>query len=144
MRKTSLEAYATIRDNGLLSKRRFEVYEYLYQYGPLTIADLCARFQKHHYNGSFAGRISELAEMGVIEAVGEKVNDYSGMKAILWDVTDALPRKLDHKQKRKTFWGLFHTGTDERPKLFRTRDRATAYKQKNGIHSVLHEFELIA
>jgi len=39
-RDTSIEAYRTIKANGLLSKRRLQVYEYLFNHGPATAKEI--------------------------------------------------------------------------------------------------------
>lgn len=95
-RKTSIETYNMIKDSGLLSRRRFEVYEVLFFHGPLSAHEVVeiAR-KKYAANGAnqtgWNARISELERAGVIESVGEKVNPTSGFKNIVWDVTDKLP-----------------------------------------------------
>ena len=95
MRHTSTKAYHEIRDNGLLSKMRFKVYEAVYKYGPITGVGL-NRLLK---TPSAHKRLSELEAAGVIEIVGEKKTT-TGHMGILWDVTKALPKKVSRKKVR--------------------------------------------
>jgi hypothetical protein len=103
-RDTSIEAYHAIRDNGLLSKRRFQVYDELYHNGPLTANEVVRKYQRTNPNikdASINGRFSELERIGVIRDTGEvRVDEISGHNCILWDVTSNLPVK---PEKKKTF-----------------------------------------
>jgi len=95
-RRTSRDAYYSIKENGLLSKRRFEVYEYVYLNGPCTAReaykDLCKGSQINP--SSYLSRFSELRDLGVLEEVGERFDSETKQTVILWDVTDAMPSKV--------------------------------------------------
>jgi len=95
-RRTSVAAYTKIKDQGLLSTRRFQAYEALYHHGPLTAAE-CWKKCPGAQIDSIRPRMAELRDLGVIVEVGEKECSVTGMRAILWDVTEALPKKLDKK-----------------------------------------------
>lgn len=98
-RETSVEAYNTIRQNGLLSQRRWQVYDFVYQNGPCAARDATKSLMNQGLNsGSISTRFSELKEMGLLIEVGEKVDDETKMRVILWDVTDKLPTKLSKKK----------------------------------------------
>lgn len=99
IRDTSIEAYNTIKANGLLSERRFEVYEALYFFGPMTQTQVSARI-KHALAHSITPRFAELKHMGVIIEVGEVICETTGMNVILWDVTKNLPTPLDKKRPK--------------------------------------------
>lgn len=91
IQETSREAYNTIKANGLLSKRRFEVYEFIAQTGPCSINRLLSEKAWAGKNtGSLTGRISELRDMGVIAPWGEEVAP-TGHRVILWTITKNLP-----------------------------------------------------
>ena len=104
VRDTSIEAYITIKENGLLSQRRFQVYECLYKHGPMTANDVI-RWYRDQYpdvnQTGFNARFSELQEMGVITEVGEEIDSVSGNRCILWDVTSNLPNEPPKKLSRK-------------------------------------------
>lgn len=97
MRITSLAAYNSIKERKLLSAKRFEVYECLYQHGPLTAHEIVALGRKANplaNQTSWNARLSELESLGVVRTVGEKLNPVSNVTNLLWDVTDKLPTKF--------------------------------------------------
>lgn len=99
MRQTSIDVYHQIRDEGLLSKRRLQVYETIYLHGPITqmetakIADIL--------DHSVTPRFAELEKMGVIATVGERDCTRTGRKVLMWDVTGRLPTKFEKPHTRK-------------------------------------------
>lgn len=97
MRSTSIRAYREIRDNGLLSKRRFEVYDHLFHHGPSTARETSKILSKRFGTSedSYNSRFIELERQGVIKPVGEVENPHSGMKVTQWDVTANLPTKFE-------------------------------------------------
>lgn len=98
-RQTSIAAYRSIKENGLLSKRRWEVYDYLFVNGPCTALRVWREVAPKSANGGITTRFSELKRMGVVQEVGE-TKDATGMRAILWDVTARLPIPLQKKAAR--------------------------------------------
>jgi hypothetical protein len=104
MRQTSIETYTEILRSGLLSKRRLEVYDVLFHHGPMSANDLIRHNKIHHPNANQTGwnaRFSELERMGAIKEVGTKKDEVSGNECVVWDVTDALPIKLETVPKRE-------------------------------------------
>ena len=97
IRETSKEAYHKM--SSLLSKRRFQVYECLYLFGPMTQMETFVKLQ-HVSQHSVTPRFAELRDMGVIREVGERECTVTGINVILWDVTSNLPGPL-HKPKSK-------------------------------------------
>lgn len=101
-RQTSIETYNIIKQSGLLSKRRLQAYDVLFNHGPLTatgIATQVSDFKSPSVGFNIHARLCELREMGCVKELGETVCPHTGMKVILWDVTDRVPLKLP---KRKT------------------------------------------
>lgn len=94
IRRTSIEAYRKIESQGLLSKRRLEVYQYVYNHGPVIAKEAWLAIAPNSNSGVITTRFSELQRAGVLEPVGETIDERTGMIAILWDVTDQLPRKV--------------------------------------------------
>lgn len=95
MRETSVEAYEKIKASGLLSKRRWQVYDILFRCGPLTARQIAEDF------GVPGGwkRCSELQEMGLIREVGTRVDSKTQQTVLVWDVTVAdTPRQLPQRQ----------------------------------------------
>lgn len=96
VRQTSLAAYITIRDSGILSQRRWEAYSALYQHGPVTANELC---QKAGVTGLWK-RLSELKQLDLVKEVGQSTCSITGMTATLWDVTDNVPASFTRPKSR--------------------------------------------
>lgn len=106
IRQTSIEAYHAIKESGLLSRRRFQVYDILFHHGPLTAGEV---FQlglqegtwSRAVKGGICARLTELRDVGVAEEKGTRTCSLSGQKTILWDVTPRLPIKFDKPKKHR-------------------------------------------
>lgn len=85
-RETSIEAYQKIQANGLLSKRRWEVYDWIYNNGPCVGNDI-------PIDGGWKVT-SQLKKIGVLKEVGEGISKKTGFKGVLWDVTEKIPEKI--------------------------------------------------
>jgi len=98
VRRTSIVAYNTIKDNGLLSARRWEAYDALYRYGPGTTTEIgnSAGIEKH----ALQKRISELVQLGVANEVRERPCSVTGHTVIEYDVTFALPGALSRRKTK--------------------------------------------
>lgn len=105
MRQTSIEVFHKIEQNGVLSKRRMEVYSILFQNGPLTATECWEIVKdnrnegKTHQNG-ITPRFSELLRMNAIYIVEERPCTITGEKCISWDVTNGLPISLEKKKSK--------------------------------------------
>lgn len=104
VRDTSIEAYHKIKESGVLSERRMEVYDILFNHGPLTATEI---FQYSKLNGvkgyrhNTNSRLYELRDMGVVKEVQTTTCSVTGQTVILWDVTSNLPEKLEKKKSNK-------------------------------------------
>ena len=103
IRDTSIEAYNHLKNNDLLSPRRWEFYEILFHFGPLT-ATQAAQKMGHSKSPSVGAnahaRLGELRTMGLIQERGTVECPLTGMNVILWDVTSRkLPLPIPKKQK---------------------------------------------
>jgi hypothetical protein len=95
MRETSVQAFHAIRESGLLSQRRWEAYEGLYQHGPMTSSELDAAMGVGWRTTN--KRLPELERMGVVKILGTRPCGVTGMDAMVWDVTsESMPRPF-HK-----------------------------------------------
>lgn len=105
VRETSIEAYQKIKEEGLLSKRRLELYEYVFENGPCTARAAVKELSKKLGQevaisfSSYAARFSELRDAGVFSEVGETIDTETKHKVILWDVTKNLPVKLNKPRR---------------------------------------------
>jgi hypothetical protein len=100
MRKTSVDCYRIIKENGLLSQRRFQVYNYLFEHGPATQRTAIKSLTGDQRGGSITSRFSELERLGVIETCGTVVDPDTEMRVLLWDVTNKLPIKMHDTTKK--------------------------------------------
>jgi len=100
-RRTSVSAYREIEANGLLSKRRLEVYECLFKDGPLTGAQVAVKIRRpNQVSETVRNRITELVKLGVAYEVKEVDCPVTHRQVILFDVTERLPKDYE-KPKTK-------------------------------------------
>jgi hypothetical protein len=104
-RATSIQCYNQIKEEGLLSKRRFEVYEAIFKKAPCSSAEaMFGMLNSSNVLTQSRARFTELRESGVIYEKGEKKCSITGRNVIEWDLTDKLPIKFKpaktEKQKR--------------------------------------------
>lgn len=98
---TSIETYHQIKDEGLLSKLRFYVYDIIYRNGPITISQMIRIASKDVTNtGSFTGRISELERMGLIGQHHIGPCPVTGREVIFWVTTDCLPKTYEKPETK--------------------------------------------
>jgi hypothetical protein len=107
-RETSAECYREIVENGLVSKKRLEVYQIVYKSGPMTSAEVYLELTQGRRVNAISqsrARFTELRQMDLLQEKGTKKCSVTGKTAILWDVTANMPRKLQAtgktKQKKK-------------------------------------------
>ena len=98
MRKTSIECFSKIKQEGLLSKRRLQVYESIFNYAPCTASEV---FNDKNLKTNQSGRFTELRDLGVIYEKGERLCRITGRNVIEWDLTDRLPINFKNKNKTK-------------------------------------------
>ncbi len=96
VRETSRATYHQIKDEGLLSKRRFEVYQVLFKNnGPMTYSEIVMKFRQRKEfatSSTYQARLSELRDLGVVYEVKEDKCPLTGRHVIFWDVTAKLPK----------------------------------------------------
>lgn len=103
VRDTSIEVFHRIREEGLLSERRLEVYSSLFQHGPASANEL---FRKMHGSirvsqAAIQPRLNELVAMGVASEVQIRPCRVTGNRVIEYDVTSKMPKKLEKKEPTK-------------------------------------------
>lgn len=101
-RDTSIQAYNMIKDNGMLSRRRFQVYDVLFKHGPLTQNEAFKYISKNDNvtQQSIGPRFAELQRAGAIQEVGKTLCSITGNLCIKWDVTKKLPTKIEKRAKQ--------------------------------------------
>lgn len=95
--KNSALAYQEIKRNGLLSKRRFEVYECIVKYGPITMSDC---LDKLGLKRNQSGRFSELEEAEVVFQMGSTIDNKTNMTVSLYRSTGNLPKEIKKKPSK--------------------------------------------
>ena len=97
-RQTSIDCYNEIKEQGLLSKMRFEVYSALLSMGkPSTTREV---YETMNVIKQEATRFTELRKLGVIYEVQNRKCTITGRTSIEWGLTDRLP--VDYKHPNKT------------------------------------------
>lgn len=99
MRQTSIDAYRQIRDGGLLSLMRWQVYEVLYEHGPLTAREV-GSYMRGAMKLNAWKRLSELERQRVVIDVGLRECSVTGHVVTLWDVSGELPIPLTAPMRR--------------------------------------------
>lgn len=119
VRKTSIDTYRKIEAEGLLSKRRWQVYQVLFGKEPMTGGEVSLAFKEKFLgrfqpNTNIITRLGELRDSGVAEEVGRRVCSVSGETVILWALNDNLPNKIVRPDKIKcpTCKGAGHLSQD--------------------------------
>jgi len=98
VRETSIECYNEIKSNGLLTKRRLEVYEAIYNFAPCTASEV---FKANNLETNQSGRFTELRNLGVIYEVRTRKCNITKRTAIEWDLTDRLPKMVKPNSNSK-------------------------------------------
>jgi hypothetical protein len=103
IRQTSIDCYNQIKADGLLTKRRLEVYEAILKNAPCTSSEaMLNRLNSSNVLSQSRARFTELRELGVIYERGIKKCSVTGKNVIEWDLTDNLPinSKIIHNTKK--------------------------------------------
>ncbi len=101
IRQTSIDCYNKIKQEGLLSKRRLEVYEALLSTAPCTSSEAIRNAKTTFGVFGVSSRFTELRDLGVIYEKGEKKCSITGRNVIEWDLTDRLPVNVKKTIKTK-------------------------------------------
>ena len=98
-RETSLKVYRQIQAEGLLNRRRWQVYSLLFERGPMTQMEAAAELGELDH--SITPRFSELKRMNAIIETGEGKCKRTGRMAYLWGLTGKLPTALPKRVSSK-------------------------------------------
>jgi len=95
VRQTSIDCYYEIKSEGLLTKRRLEVYEAIFKNAPCTSSEaMLNNLNSSNVLSQSRARFTELRELGVIYEKGIKKCSVTGRNVIEWDLTDRLPIEI--------------------------------------------------
>lgn len=91
-RQTSIKAFREIRDSGLLSLRRWQVYRTLYRCGPATASEVYFKMgMNKQLQASIQSRLLELKVMDCVEEVGKRACTHTGKTCIVYDINGKIP-----------------------------------------------------
>ena len=126
-RQTSIDCYRQIKSEGLLSKRRLQVFEILLENGCLTGTEISILFKRKHFSSNHSegirNRITELFDRGVVYEKGIVECKSTGRKVIQWDLTDKLPIKI--KSSNKTKKQKINDALNSLRKLYKNKDASS-------------------
>ena len=100
IRQTSIDCFIKIKQEGLLSKRRLEVYEAILKNAPCTTNE--ALKDIHSGSHGVGSRTTELRDAGVIYEKDVRPCNITGRNVIEWDLTDKLPFNTKVPSKTKS------------------------------------------
>ena len=102
IRQTSIDCYTQIKQEGLLSKKRLEVYRAILKKAPCSSGEAFATMTtKENQISQSRARFTELRDLGVIYEKGEKKCSITGRNVIEWDLTDRLPANIKKPKTTK-------------------------------------------
>lgn len=101
--RTSIETYNEIKNSGLLSEKRWRVYDIFYQLNrPLTGAEVSQIYKSNYpssqHSETIRNRITELKEMGLLAEFEVVDCTFTGRKVFSFITTNNLPEKLEKKE----------------------------------------------
>ena len=106
VQKTSVETYHAIKNSGLISEKRMNVFDifYLNPTG-LTGSEVSEIYRKENptsqHSETIRNRITELFQMGVLAEVGVVECQFSKRNVMKWCCIDKMPIPLEKKLTRK-------------------------------------------
>ena len=121
IRQTSIDCYKQIKSEGLLAKRRLEVYEAIFKNAPCTTNE--ALKDIHSGSHGVGSRTSELRDLGVIYEKSIRPCIITGRNVIEWDLTDRLP--INVKKSNKTKKHKIDDALNSLRKLYKNKDTST-------------------
>ena len=99
IRKTSVEAYRRINDEGLVGPFQKDVYNIIYHHGPMTVGQISTIYKKYYPStprgrNECAKRVWDLQQFGVVYDTGKTMLcTKTKFNTILFDVNSSLPVK---------------------------------------------------
>ena len=123
IRQTSINCFNQIKEEGLLSKRRLEVYEALLSTAPCTSSEAITNAKTTFGVFGVSSRFTELRDLGVIYEVRTRECTVTGRNVIEWDLTDRLP--VNVKKFNKTKKHKIDDALNSLRKLYKNKDTST-------------------
>tara|TARA_R110002126_G_C10344697_1_gene491119 strand:+ start:515 stop:937 length:423 start_codon:yes stop_codon:yes gene_type:complete len=129
-RQTSIDCYNEIKTNGLLSKRRLEVYEAILKNAPCTSSEaMVGNLNYTNVLSQSRARFTELRELGVIYEKTERKCRVTKRNVIEWDLTDKLPKNIKFSNNTKK--NRVNNALNALRELYKNKTTATDYDWVN-------------
>lgn len=110
MKRTSVDCYYELENDGTLSKMRLQAFYGVCFYGPLTRSELDQRLKlPYEVNPSYHKRLSELARLGVVAVVGKRPCTVTGRICEVWAATGNKPTPYVRRPKIVTCPSCAHS-----------------------------------
>ncbi len=122
-RQTSIDCYNQIKSEGLLSKRRFEVYEALLSSAPCTSSEAIRNAKTTFGVFGVSSRFTELRDLGVIYEIRTRECSVTGRNVIEWDLTDRLP--VNVKKSNRTKKHKINDALNSLRELYKNKDNSS-------------------
>jgi Fe2+ or Zn2+ uptake regulation protein len=102
--RTSIETYTEIKNSGLLSEKRWRVYDIFYQMNrPLTGAEVSQIYKSNYpssqHSETIRNRITELKDMGLLAEFEVVDCTFTGRKVFSFITTNNLPKNWRKKKR---------------------------------------------
>tara|TARA_R100000781_G_scaffold539_5_gene904 strand:- start:1295 stop:1717 length:423 start_codon:yes stop_codon:yes gene_type:complete len=124
IRQTSIDCYTQIKQEGLLSKKRLEVYKAILKKAPCSSGEAFATMTtKENQISQSRARFTELRDLGVIYERGEKKCSITGRNVIEWDLTDRLP--INIKKSKTTKQHRIDNALNSLRELYKNKNNST-------------------
>ena len=139
IKRTSLEVYNKLVSDGTLSRKRLEVAEFIATYGPTyqrKAHKVLGKLSKGN-SSTYMSRFCELEAMGVITVVGEGVDEDTGNRVKLYDLTGNMPnviKRLTGKQREVILKDAINKLWTHAPKELRKELSIKLKKLKTNPH----------
>ncbi len=92
IRATSIAAYNQVKASGYLSKKRWQTYQFLAEFGPMTAGEFTVNIMKANGrvegNPSYHRRLEELEKQQVVRRIGTRTCSVSNKEAEVWDIIE--------------------------------------------------------
>lgn len=93
VRQTSIDVYNEIRASGVLNEWQTNVWQCLYENGPMTQGELWDIYFPERQRHDICPRFAELKKMGAIEEVGKRKCAVTDRLCLVWATTNRIPSK---------------------------------------------------
>jgi|GEM_PF-2993311 len=128
-RQTSIDVYREIKEQGLISKMQFEVYDKAFEFGPITQGETWDEHFSDLQRHTVAPRFAEMKKIGILAVVGKRKCRYSGRICEEWDVTSKRPVTIAPTKSKDKIIAELQAENKELRKKLGLQERKPSAKQ---------------